>query len=131
MKKYDVAVVGATGMVGRKMLEVLEERKFPIGKLYPFASAKSAGSKITFSDNEYEVIELNEKNIKKYTPQIALFSAGAGVSGEFAPIFAREGAIVIDNSSRWRTDPEVPLVVPEVNSEKIFENHGIIANPNC
>ena len=90
MKKYDVAVVGATGMVGRKMLEVLEERKFPIGKLYPFASAKSAGSKITFSGNEYEVIELNEKNIKKYTPQIALFSAGAGVSGEFAPIFARE-----------------------------------------
>ncbi|MCI9032175.1 MAG: aspartate-semialdehyde dehydrogenase [Clostridia bacterium] len=131
MKKYDVAVVGATGMVGRKMLEVLEERKFPIGKLYPFASAKSAGSKITFSGNEYEVIELNEKNIKKYTPQIALFSAGAGVSGEFAPIFAREGAIVIDNSSRWRTDPEVPLVVPEVNPEKIFENHGIIANPNC
>lgn len=118
-------------MVGRKMLEVLEERKFPIGKLYPFASAKSAGSKITFSGNEYEVIELNEKNIKKYTPQIALFSAGAGVSGEFAPIFAREGAIVIDNSSRWRTDPEVPLVVPEVNPEKIFENHGIIANPNC
>lgn len=126
-----MAVVGATGMVGRKMLEVLEERKFPIGKLYPFASAKSAGSKITFSGNEYEVIELNEKNIKKYTPQIALFSAGAGVSGEFAPIFAREGAIVIDNSSRWRTDPEVPLVVPEVNPEKIFENHGIIANPNC
>lgn len=131
MKKYDVAVVGATGMVGRKMLEVLEERKFPVNNLYPFASAKSAGSKIAFCGKEYEVIELTEANVKKYTPQIALFSAGAGVSGEFAPVFAREGALVIDNSSRWRTDPDIPLVVPEVNPDKIFENHGIIANPNC
>ncbi len=131
MKKYDVAVVGATGMVGRKMLEVLEERKFPVNKLYPFASAKSAGSKIVYCGKEHEVIELSEENVKKHKPHIALFSAGAGVSGEFAPIFAREGAIVIDNSSRWRTDPNIPLVVPEVNPEKIFENHGIIANPNC
>ena len=131
MKKFDVAVVGATGMVGRKMLEVLEERHFPIAKLYPFASAKSAGSKIVFCGKEYEVIELNEQNIKAHKVQIALFSAGASVSGEFAPLFAQEGAVVIDNSSRWRTDPEIPLVVPEVNADKIPTGSGIIANPNC
>lgn len=129
--KYNVAVVGATGMVGRKMLQVLSERKLPIGELYLFASAKSAGKQVDFMGKNYTVIELTEESVRSRKIDIALFSAGAGTSGTFAPIFAECGAIVIDNSSRWRTDPDIPLVVPEVNPEDIAWNHGIIANPNC
>lgn len=131
MKKYDFAVVGATGMVGRKMLEVLAERKLPIGELYLFASERSAGKKVEFLGREYTVIELTEQSVREHKVDIALFSAGAGTSKTFAPIFAECGAVVIDNSSQWRTDPEVPLVVPEVNPGDIFRHHGIIANPNC
>ena len=131
MKKINVAVVGATGMVGRKFLQVLEERKLPVDNYYLFASAKSAGSKVPFMGKEYEIIETKRENIEGKKIDIALFSAGAGASKEFAPIFAAQGAIVIDNSSQWRRDPEVPLVVPEVNAADIAWNKGIIANPNC
>ncbi|MFR1566289.1 MAG: aspartate-semialdehyde dehydrogenase [Christensenellales bacterium] len=129
--KYNVAVVGATGMVGRKMLQVLSERKLPIDQLYLFASAKSAGKEIDFMGKSYTVVELTEENIKSRKTDIALFSAGAGTSKTFAPIFAANGATVIDNSSQWRMDPEIPLVVPEVNPGDIAWNKGIIANPNC
>lgn len=131
MKKYNVAVVGATGMVGRKMLQVLEERKLPISAFYPFASAKSAGESLTFNGKDYKIIELTEQNIAARKIDIALFSAGASVSKKFAPIFAALGCVVIDNSSQWRTDPDVPLIVPEVNACDIAKHHNIIANPNC
>lgn len=128
---YNVAIVGATGMVGRKFIEVLEERIFPIDKIYFFASKKSAGSEIAFKGTSITVEELNEENIKNKTIHFALFSAGGDISLQFAPIFAKYKAIVIDNSSAWRMNPEVPLVVPEVNPEDIKWHKGIIANPNC
>lgn len=128
---YNVAVVGATGMVGRKMLQVLSERKLPIDNLYLFASSKSAGKQVEFMGKNYTVIELTEESVRSHKVDIALFSAGAGTSKTFAPIFAECGAVVIDNSSQWRMDPSVPLVVPEVNPGDIEWNHGIIANPNC
>lgn len=128
---YNVAVVGATGMVGNKFLEVLEERNFPIKELYLFASKRSAGKTLSFKNKEYVVEELKEENIKNKQIDIALFSAGGSVSTEFAPIFAKYKSTVIDNSSAWRMDPSVPLVVPEVNPEDIEWNKGIIANPNC
>ena len=131
MKKYNVAVVGATGMVGRKFLQVLEERNLPVENYYLFASAKSAGKKVAFMGKEYEIIELTPDSIKGKDIDIALFSAGAGTSKTFAPLFAELGAVVIDNSSQWRMDPDVPLVVPEVNPDDIDKHHGIIANPNC
>lgn len=131
MKKYNVAVVGATGMVGRKMLQVLEERKLPVAEFYAFASARSAGSTVSFMGKDYTVIELNEQNVRSRKTDIALFSAGASTSKAFAPLFAECGAVVIDNSSQWRTDPNIPLVVPEVNADAIKGNSGIIANPNC
>lgn len=128
---YNVAVVGATGMVGRKFIEVLEERNFPIDKIYFFASKKSAGSKIKFKGSEIIVEELREENIKNKVIHFALFSAGGDTSLQFAPVFAKYSSIVIDNSSAWRMNPEVPLVVPEVNAEDIKWHKGIIANPNC
>jgi len=131
MKKANVAVVGATGMVGRTFLKVLGERNFPIDNLYLFSSKKSAGSKVEFMGKEYVVEELMEDNIKNKKIDFALFSAGGDVSKEYAPVFARYGSTVIDNSSAWRMDPEIPLVVPEVNPEDIKWNKGIIANPNC
>jgi len=131
MKKWNVAVVGATGMVGRKMLQVLAERNFPIAELFPFASARSAGSVIPYGGKDYTVIELTEENVKARKIDIALFSAGASTSKAFAPVFVANGATVVDNSSQWRTDPSVPLVVPEVNAHDIAWNNGIIANPNC
>jgi len=131
VNKFNVAVVGATGMVGRKMLQVLEERKFPVGELYPFASPKSAGKVIKFRGRNYKVLPLTPANIEARKIDLALFSAGADVSDRFAPIFAERKIVVVDNSSRWRTDPEVPLVVPEVNAEKIADHNYIIANPNC
>lgn len=128
---YNVAIVGATGMVGRKFIDVLQERNFPISNLYLFASSKSKGTRIDFKGSTYEVEELKEENIKNKKIDFALFSAGGDVSKAFAPVFASYGAVVIDNSSAWRMDPEVPLVVPEVNPEDIKMNKGIIANPNC
>ena len=133
MKKFNVAVVGATGMVGGKFLEVLTERQLPVDNYYLFASAKSAGKKIDFMGKEHTVIELTKENVTALKGKVdfALFSAGAGVSKEFAPIFAEMGAIVVDNSSQWRMYDDVPLVVPEVNPEDVKWNKGIIANPNC
>ncbi|MCI8342165.1 MAG: aspartate-semialdehyde dehydrogenase [Firmicutes bacterium] len=130
MKKVNVAVVGATGMVGRTFLKVLEERKLPIENFYVMASARSAGQKLMFGGNEYTVEELTEHSFDKHI-DIALFSAGGSTSAKFAPIAAAHGCTVIDNSAQWRMDPNVPLVVPEVNPEDIKWNKGIIANPNC
>lgn len=129
-KKPNIAVVGATGLVGSTFLKVLEERDFPFENLYMMASAKSAGTKITFKGKEYLVEELNEHSFDKNI-DIALFSAGGTASEKYAPIAASHGTVVVDNSSAWRMDPEVPLVVPEVNSKDILWNKGIIANPNC
>lgn len=130
MKKINLAVVGATGMVGRTFLKVLEEKDFPIENFYVMASKRSAGSTITFKGKEYVVEELTENSFDKPI-DIALFSAGGSTSAKFAPIAASKGCIVVDNSAQWRMDPEVPLVVPEVNPEDIKWNKGIIANPNC
>lgn len=131
MKKINLAVVGATGMVGRTFLKVLEEKNLPIENFYVFASARSAGKTITFQGKNYTVLELTENSFKEHQIDIALFSAGGGTSQKFAPIAAESGCIVIDNSSAWRMDPTVPLVVPEVNPEDIRAHKGIIANPNC
>ncbi|MDF2520755.1 MAG: aspartate-semialdehyde dehydrogenase [Clostridia bacterium] len=130
MKKVNVAVVGATGMVGRMMLKILEERNFPIDKFYVFASKKSAGSEIEFKGMKYPVEELTENSFDRDI-DIALFSAGGDTSLKFAPIAASKGVVVIDNSSAWRMNKEVPLVVPEVNPEDVKWHKGIIANPNC
>lgn len=118
-------------MVGRKFLQVLEERQLPAKSYTLLASSRSAGKQIEFMGREYTVQELTEGSFRDNEIDIALFSAGAGVSKKFAPIAAEAGAVVIDNSSAWRMDPEVPLVVPEVNPEDIEWNKGIIANPNC
>ena len=132
MKKFDIAVVGCTGKVGRQMITVLEERKLPYNNVVMFASAKSAGSTIKFDGKDYTIVELNEENIKANKVDIVLMSAGGGTSKTFAPIFAETGAIVIDNSSQWRMDENVPLVVPEANAQDaINPPKGIIANPNC
>ncbi len=130
MKKVNLAIVGATGMVGRTFLKVLEEKNLPIENFYVMASKRSAGSKLTFKGKEYTVEELTEHSFDKPI-DIALFSAGGSTSEKYAPIAASKGCIVIDNSSQWRMDPEVPLIVPEVNPEDIGWNKGIIANPNC
>ncbi len=133
MKQYRIAVVGATGMVGRKFLQVLEERKLPVSEYVLFASARSAGQTLTFMGREYTVNELTATAFADLNIDIALFSAGGDTSRTFAPIVAASGAVVIDNSSSWRMDPDVPLVVPEVNPEAValYKNKGIIANPNC
>ncbi|WP_250228565.1 aspartate-semialdehyde dehydrogenase [Anaeropeptidivorans aminofermentans] len=130
MKKVNLAVVGATGMVGRTMLKVLEERNFEFDQFYAFSSKRSAGEKITFFGKEYTVEELKEDSFDRGI-DIALFSAGGETSKKFAPIAAAKGCIVVDNSSAWRMDEEVPLVIPEVNPEDVLWNKGIIANPNC
>ena len=131
MKKYNVAVVGATGMVGRKFLEVLTERNLPVENYYLFASKKSAGTTIDFMGKPHTVIELKEENLEGKNIDIALFSAGGDTSKEYAPIFAKHGILVIDNSSAWRRDENVPLVVPECNANDILNHKNIIANPNC
>jgi aspartate-semialdehyde dehydrogenase len=130
MRKINLAIVGASGMVGRTFLKVLEEKNLPIENFYLFASKRSAGQVLTFKGKEYIVEELTETSFDRGI-DIALFSAGGGTSEKFAPIAASKGCVVIDNSSAWRMDPKVPLVVPEVNSEDIFKHNGIIANPNC
>ncbi len=131
MKRYNVAVVGATGMVGSKFLQVLTERNLPVDNYYLYASAKSAGKEINFMGKKHVVLELKKENVVGKDIDFALFSAGGGTSKEFAPIFADLGIVVIDNSSQWRMDPNVPLVVPEVNGEAALKHHNIIANPNC
>jgi aspartate-semialdehyde dehydrogenase len=133
MKQYKIAVVGATGMVGRMFLRVLEERKLPASEYFLFASARSAGTTVEFMGKKHTVRELTEDAFKGLGIDIALFSAGGGTSKVFAPIVAASGAVVIDNSSTWRMDPDVPLVVPEVNAYAIpqYKKKGIIANPNC
>lgn len=127
----NIAVVGCTGMVGNKFLEVLTERNVKADNYYLYASEKSAGKVIDFMGKKHTVIKLCKENVIDKKIDIALFSAGGSVSLEFAPIFASINAIVIDNSSAWRMDENVPLVVPECNSEDIRNHHGIIANPNC
>ena len=130
MKRVNLAIVGATGMVGRTFLKVLEERKFPINNLYLFSSEKSAGTELTFRGKEYKVEALTEESFDRDI-DIALFSAGGDVSKKFAPIARDHGVIVVDNSSAWRMENDVPLVVPEVNPKDVDWNNGIIANPNC
>ena len=130
MKRPNVAIVGATGMVGRTFVKILEERDFPFDNLYLFASARSAGRKITCKGKEYTVEELTETSFDRGV-DIALFSAGGDLSLKYAPIAAAKGCVVVDNSSAWRMDPAIPLVVPEVNPQDIDWNKGIIANPNC
>ena len=130
-KKVDVAVVGATGAVGEAMLDILHQRNFPVAKIYAVASARSAGSTVAFGNRSIRVEDLATFDFS--TVQIALFSPGASVSKEYAPIAAAAGCVVIDNTSQFRYDDDIPLVVPEVNPEAIadYTNRGIIANPNC
>jgi len=129
--KIDVAVVGATGVVGEAMLDILAERKFPVGKVHALASERSAGNKVNFGNRELVVENLAEFDFSQV--QIGLFSAGASVSAEFAPKAAAAGCVVVDNTSQYRYDDDIPLVVPEVNADRIADhtNRGIIANPNC
>jgi len=130
LKEYNVAIVGVTGAVGNVFLSILEERNFPVKNLIPLASSRSVGKKINFKREKFEVKELKKDSFKNV--DIALFSAGAARSLEFAPYAAQSGAIVVDNSSAFRMDKEVPLVVPEVNPKDVKKHKkGIIANPNC
>jgi aspartate-semialdehyde dehydrogenase len=130
-KKYDVAVVGATGVVGEAMLEILAERKFPVGEIYALASERSIGKTVNFGNREIAVSDLAEFDFSN--AQIGLFSAGGSISEEFAPRAAAAGCVVIDNTSHFRYDDDIPLVVPEVNADAIasYTTRGIIANPNC
>ncbi|MBA2500495.1 MAG: aspartate-semialdehyde dehydrogenase [Chitinophagaceae bacterium] len=124
-----VAVVGATGLVGTKMLQVLEERNFPVTEIIPVASERSIGKKINFKGKEYSIVSMNDAIASK--PSVALFSAGGNTSLQWAPAFAAAGITVIDNSSAWRMDPSKPLIVPEINAGILTENDKLIANPNC
>lgn len=130
-KQYNIAVLGATGVVGETMLSILEERKFPVDQLIPLASSRSAGKKVRFNNKMLMVENVEDFDFSRV--QVGLFSAGAGPSAEFAPKAAAAGCVVIDNTSQFRYDDDIPLVVPEVNPEKIadYKNRGIIANPNC
>ncbi len=130
-KQYDVCILGATGAVGEAMLSILEERKFPVRNLYPLASSRSAGSEVTFNGKEFTVLDVDNFDFSQ--AQIGLFSAGASVSEKYAPIAAAAGCVVIDNTSHFRYDDDIPLVVPEVNPHAIaqYKTRGIIANPNC
>lgn len=129
-KKYHVAVVGASGVVGRKVIQVLEERQFPVSELSLFASSRSAGQKIPFNGEEITIQELTEDALTAPI-QIAIFSAGGEISKHFAPIASSNGITVIDNSSAWRMDKNIPLVVPEVNAGVLSKDDKLIANPNC
>ncbi|GGI85722.1 aspartate-semialdehyde dehydrogenase [Legionella impletisoli] len=130
-RKLNVAIVGVTGAVGETMLKVLEERKFPVDQLYPLASARSAGKTVEFNGQTYDVEDLAHFDFSE--ADIALFSAGGSVSAQYAPIAAAAGCVVIDNTSCFRYEEDIPLVVPEVNAHRImdYKNRGIIANPNC
>ena len=131
MRTFNVAVLGATGAVGETMLEILEQRNFPVGQVFPLASSRSAGQTVTFRGEELTVLDV--ENFDFSQAEIGLFSAGASVSEVYGPKAAAEGCVVIDNTSRFRYEDDIPLVVPEVNPEAIAEyrNRGIIANPNC
>ncbi len=131
MKKYDVAVVGATGAVGEQMLSILAQRNFPVNNVYALASSRSAGKTITFAEQKLVVQDLAKFDFSK--TQIGLFSPGASISKEYAPKAAAQGCVVIDNTSQFRYDDDIPLVVPEVNPHQIanYKTRGIIANPNC
>ncbi len=133
MKQYNVAVVGASGAVGEEILRIFEEIEFPMAKLVPLASSRSAGNTVDFKGQELVIKELTETVFDEEEIEIALFSAGGSVSAKFAPFAAAAGAVVIDNTSHFRMDGDVPLVVPEVNPEDIaqWKTKGIIANPNC
>ncbi len=133
MRKYNVAIAGATGAVGEELCRVLEDLNFPVGNLFPLASAKSVGLDVEFRGKNYKVLELTETVFEENEIDIAFFSAGGSVSAKFAPFAAEAGAVVIDNTSHFRMDRDVPLVVPECNPNDICEwkNRGIIANPNC
>lgn len=129
MAEPNIAIVGITGAVGQEIINCLEERNFPVKELRPLASARSAGKKINFRGHEISIQELTEKSFEGI--DIALFSAGGGISKTYAPIAAEAGAVVVDNSSAFRMDETVPLVVPEINPEEAQNHSGIIANPNC
>ncbi|MGH8729543.1 MAG: aspartate-semialdehyde dehydrogenase [Burkholderiales bacterium] len=130
-KQYDVCILGATGAVGEAMLSILEERNFPVRNLYPLASSRSAGSTVSFKGKNIRVVNVSDFDFEK--AQIGLFSAGASVSAEYAPKAAKAGCIVVDNTAQFRQDPDIPLVVPEVNAHAIerYSARKIIANPNC
>lgn len=130
MKKVNLAIVGASGMVGNTYVQVLEDRDFQYDNLYLFASARSAGNKLSVKGKEYTIEELTEESFDRDI-DIAIFAAGGDVSEKFAPIAKEKGVLVIDNSSAWRMDKDVPLVVPEVNPEALKDHKGIISNPNC
>ena len=129
MKKYNVAILGATGAVGAEMLKILEERDFPINELHLLASPRSVGKKVSFRGNEYTIELASHKAFKGM--DIVLGAASNSVAKEFAPTIKNEGALFIDNSSAFRMDKDVPLIIPEINSSDIKNHHGIIANPNC
>ena len=131
MKKIKLALVGATGLIGNVAREVLTERNLPIDEYFFVASERSKGKKIKFMNKEYEIYAISEDFFKDNKVDYAIFCAGGSVSRQYAPIAQKYGTIVIDNSSEFRMDKEVPLVVPEVNPEKILSHKGIIANPNC
>ncbi|MBT3851412.1 MAG: aspartate-semialdehyde dehydrogenase, partial [Gammaproteobacteria bacterium] len=130
-QKYNVAIVGATGAVGETLISILDQRNFPIENLYPLASKRSAGSKVSCQGKSWVVEDLDTFDFSKV--QIGLFSAGGSISEKYAPIAAKQGCIVIDNTSHFRRDEDIPLVVPEVNPHAIanYTNRNIIANPNC
>jgi aspartate-semialdehyde dehydrogenase len=129
--RFDIAVVGATGVVGETLLSILSERKFPYGKVHALASERSAGNQVAFANGHLQVEDLVDFDFSKV--QIGLFSAGGSVSEVFAPKAAAAGCVVVDNTSQFRYEDDIPLVVPEVNPDAIasFKNRGIIANPNC
>lgn len=129
--ELNIAIVGASGLIGHKFVEVLESRDYPVKELFLFASKKSLGQSISFKGKNYFISELTTKSFEQNKVDIALFSAGANISKKFAPIAACTGCIVIDNSSAWRMDQTVPLVIPEINPNDILKHKGIIANPNC
>lgn len=133
MRKFNVAVVGATGAVGEELLRVMDAYDFPINNIIPLASAKSAGSTVEYKNKEYTVLELTETAFEENDVEIAFFSAGGSISAKFAKFAVEAGAVVIDNTSHFRMEPNIPLVVPEVNPDDIskWKETGIIANPNC
>jgi aspartate-semialdehyde dehydrogenase len=128
-KTYRVAIVGATGAVGLKFIECIEQRKFPSSEVVLYASPKSEGKVLHVKGKPCRIVGLTPQKVEKF--DFAFFSAGSSISKEYAPLFAKQGAVVVDNSSAWRMDPAIPLVVPEVNPGDIWKHQGIIANPNC